>query len=313
MATKNYYDVLGVTKEASDSDIKKAYRKLAKECHPDLHPGDEKAAERFKDINEAYETLSDSKKRSDYDYQQANPGFGSDPFAGFGGFGGNPFSGFGGFGSDWQDIFNSFSSRHKTTTKGTDVNVEINLTFEEAAKGCTRSVKYDKKDKCKTCDGTGAKNKTDVKSCPICDGTGTIRTTVSTPFGRTTRVEICSSCKGTGKIIKNRCSVCGGTGHTNTTEYVDVTIPAGADYNSYIVKKGLGNASPGGGENGDLVIRFSIDKHPLLTRDRFNLHVQVPITYKQAIEGGTIKVPTLDGVIDYEIPEGTISGATYCL
>lgn len=313
---KNYYDVLGVPKNASESDIKSAYRKLAKQYHPDLHPGDAVAAEKFKEINEANETLSDSQKRAAYDYELEHPGMGG-MGGGFGGFGGG--GGFDGFG-DIGDIFSSFfgggfggnARRTQQSAVGEDIQKEMTLSFMDAAKGCQKSFTYTRNETCSSCHGTGAKNGTAYQNCARCKGTGVVQTVQNTMFGRTIRQGVCPDCGGTGKIITDKCLDCKGKGVLRSDTTVNLTIPAGVDKESYMRKRGFGNAVQNGSA-GDLIITFRIEPHKIFVRNGFDLHVELPVSFKTATLGGTVKVPTLDDTFEFTVPEGTQTGQIFTL
>ena len=262
---KNYYDILGVSKNATQDDIKKAYRTLVKKYHPDLHPGDEAAAEKFKEINEANEVLSDEKKRKNYDtFGDPNGNMG-----GFGGQGGAGFSGFGGFEDIFGDIFGGFggrSARAQTKTKGADITLELSLSFLDAAKGCTREIVYNRNETCKDCNGTGAKGGTAYKTCSKCGGSGQIQYTTGNGFFRSVSVRPCDECGGTGKQIIEQCPTCKGRGYAKGTTKFTVNIPAGADTGSYITKQGYGEASKNGGPAGDLIIVIKVEPSKLFKR-----------------------------------------------
>ncbi|MBE5736842.1 MAG: molecular chaperone DnaJ [Clostridiales bacterium] len=307
---KDYYEILGVSKDATQDDIKKAYRTLVKKYHPDLHPNDPQCAEKFKEINEANEVLSDEKKRKNYDT------FGSaDGNAGFGGFGGNGgFGGFSDFGDIFGDIFGGFGggrSRAQTKTKGDDVTVEISMSFLDAAKGCRREVVYTRNEPCAACKGTGAKGGTAYKTCEKCGGTGQVQYTSSNGFFRSVSVKPCDECKGTGKKILENCKECNGKGYSRASTKVTLDIPAGADTGSYIRKVGFGQASTNGGPAGDLIIVIKVEPSKIFKRKNFDLYVQVPISFRTATLGGKVKVPLIDETLDYTIPEGTQSGKVF--
>lgn len=309
---KNYYETLGVDKNASADDIKKAYRTLVKKYHPDLHPGDKAAAEKFKEINEANEVLSDEKKRKQYDYEQEHPGFGGGN-GGFGGFGGA--GGFGGFEDIFGDIFGGFGggtrSRAQTKTRGEDITVELSLSFLDAAKGCKREIVYTRNEPCSSCRGTGAKGGTAYKTCERCGGTGQVQYTQSNGFFRSVSVKACDECRGTGKKIIDACPDCKGKGYQKKSTKLTLDIPAGADTGSYIRKVGFGEASKNGGNPGDLIIVMKVEPSKIFKRKNFDLYVEVPISFKTAVAGGKIKIPLIDDVFEYSIPEGTQSGKTF--
>ena len=315
---KNYYEVLGVDKKASQDDIKAAYRKLARQYHPDLHPNDEECAKRFKEINEANEVLSDPQKRQQYDMELEHPGMGSGNFGGFGGFGSGSSSagGFGGFGDIFGDIFGAFSGsdrggRASARSDGEDINLEVELSFLDAAKGCTKTITYNRKEPCPDCRSTGAKNGTSYKQCEKCKGTGTIQYVSGNSIFRTVQQRACDACGGTGKIIIEKCPTCGGRGYQRKSTAITLNIPAGADTNSYITKKGYGEASTTGGEPGDLIVVFKVQPHKIFKRNKFDLYVDLPISFTTAALGGKVKVPTLDDAVWLDIPDGTQSGKVF--
>ena len=308
MATKrDYYEVLGVDKNASAEDIKKAYRKLAKECHPDLHPNDKQAEERFKELNEANEVLSDPEKRARYDQ------FGFDgPQAGFGGgAGGFDFSGFGGMGDIFDQLFGggmgaSAAQRRNAPMQGNDLRYDLRISFEEAAFGCEKSFEFTRNENCETCHGTGAKPGTSPKQCPNCHGTGQVR--MSGGFMVTVRT--CPTCGGSGKVITDKCTACGGTGRARRRRTASVKVPAGIDNGQTIVMNGQGEPGRNGGPNGDLYIQITVRPHKLFKRDGTNLHLDLPISFTQAALGADIEVPTLGGgKTTVHIPEGTQNDA----
>lgn len=306
MANKrDYYEVLGIDKNATDEDIKRAYRKKAKECHPDLHPNDKEAEARFKELNEANEVLSDPDKRARYDQF----GFdGPDMGGGAGGnpFGGMDFSGMGGMGDIFDQLFNggmggSAQARRNAPRQGNDVRYELRLTFEEAAKGCHKSVEFYRYENCATCGGSGAKPGTQPQTCSMCKGTGQIRQS----GGWMTTVRTCPACGGSGKVIKDKCSSCGGSGRVRMRRTLELDVPAGVDDNIVLSKRGQGEPGANGGPNGDLLIQITVKPHKLFRREGTNLRLEVPISFMQAALGAEIDVPTLDGSVKYTIPEGT--------
>lgn len=311
---KNFYDVLGVDKKATPDQIKSAYRKLAMKYHPDRNQGNEEAAERFKEINEAHETLSDEQKRAAYDYELEHPGMG-----GFGGFGGGGFEG--GFG-DFSDIFSNIfgggfggfgGGRAARSEVGEDIQREMSLSFMDAAKGCKKTFSYTRNEPCAACRSTGAKNGTEYSTCGKCKGQGVVQQVQNTMFGRTIRQTVCPDCGGSGKIIKEKCPDCKGKGYQRKETTLTIDIPAGVDTGSYMKKKGYGQAAPMGGVPGDLIIVFKIEPHKLFIRDKFDLKLDLPISFKTAALGGTVKVPTIDETFEFTIPEGTQSGQVFTI
>ena len=307
---RNYYEILGVSKDATEEEIKAAYKKLVKQYHPDLHPNDPAAAEKFKEINEANEVLSDRQKRAQYDYEQAHPNMG-----GMGGFGGGAggFGGFGGFGDIFDTIFQGFGggAAAQRDTTGEDIQINMTLSFMDAAKGCAKEITYHRNEPCPACRGTGAKDGTALKTCQKCGGRGQVRFAQETMFGRTVRVGVCPDCGGRGKIITDRCPDCKGRGSVRRETKITVNIPAGADNNSYLRKRGFGQASSAGGEAGDLIVVFRVEPHKLFERKNLDLYVDVPVPFLTAALGGVIRVPDLDDAFDYTIPEGTQSGTVF--
>ena len=302
MANKrDYYEVLGVDKNASAEDIKRAFRRKAKECHPDLHPNDKEAEERFKELNEANEVLSDPDKRARYDQFGFNdPAMGGNPFAG--GAGGFDFGGMG-----FDSIFDMFTggmggaSRRQGPQQGNDLRYDLRITFEEAAKGCTKSFDFYRNENCEACKGTGAKPGTSPVTCQMCHGTGQIRQS----GGWMTTVRTCPTCGGTGKVIQEKCSSCGGSGRTRVRRTATVKVPAGIDNGQTIIMNGQGEPGLRGGPSGDLYINVIVKPHKLFKRDGYDLHLDLPISFTQAALGAEIDVPTLDGSVKYKIPEGT--------
>ena len=311
MANKrDYYEVLGVDKKATDEEIKRAYRRKAKECHPDLHPDDKDAVERFKELNEANEVLSDPDKRARYDQF----GF-EDPMAGMGG-GGNPFGGFdfggmGGMGDLFDQLFNggmgSRTSRNQGPVQGNDLRYELRITFEEAAKGCDKSFEINRNELCDTCKGTGAKPGTSPVTCQMCKGSGQIRTS----GGWMTTVRTCPTCGGQGKVIADKCTACGGTGRMRRKRTVNVKVPAGIDNGQTIIMNGQGEPGLRGGPSGDLYITVGVMPHKLFKREGYNLNLEFPISFTTAALGGDVEIPTLSGPVKYRIPEGTQPGTEF--
>ncbi|MBR3906234.1 MAG: molecular chaperone DnaJ [Clostridia bacterium] len=306
MATKrDYYEVLGVQKNATADEIKKAYRKMAKECHPDLHPNDKEAEERFKELNEANEVLSDPDKRARYDqFGHEGPnmgGFGG----GAGGFGGFDFGGMGGMGDIFDQLFGGMgggAQRRNGPQQGNDLRYDLRISFEEAVFGCEKSFEFSRSENCDQCHGTGAKPGTQPQTCPVCKGTGQVR--VSGGFMVTVRA--CSHCGGTGKVIQEKCPGCSGAGRVRRRRTATVKVPAGIDNGQTIVMNGQGEPGRNGGPNGDLYISVTVRPHKLFKRDGLNLHLDLPISFTQAALGADIDVPTIDGkTTSFRIPEGT--------
>ena len=273
---RDYYEVLGVGKNATDEEIKRAYRKKAKECHPDLHPDDKEAVERFKELNEANEVLSDPDRRARYDQF----GF-EDPTAG--------------------------GTRRQGPVQGNDLRYELRITFEEAAKGCQKSFEIYRNELCESCQGTGAKPGTSPVTCPTCQGTGQMRQS----SGWMTMMRTCSACGGTGKVIKDKCPDCAGSGRVRKKRTVTVKVPAGIDNGQTIIMNGQGEPGMRGGANGDLYIVVGVKPHKLFRREGYNLLLDFPVSFVTAALGGDVEVPTLSGPIKYRIPEGTQPGTEF--
>ncbi len=310
---KDYYEVLGVEKGASEDEIKKAYRAMAKKYHPDLNPGDKEAEAHFKEANEAYEVLSDSEKRARYDqfgHAGVDPNFGG---------GGNPFQG----GFDFTDIFDSFfgggfggsAARRSPNAprRGSDVQQNLVISFEEAAKGCKKTIHYQQIEICEECHGTGAAKGTSPKTCPSCNGSGTVRINQRTPFGVVQSTTTCDRCRGTGKIIETPCKACDGKGKVRRRKSLEVTVPAGIDDDQILNVSGKGNAGANGGPSGDLHVYVSVRPHPIFERRGYDVFCEMPITFTQAALGADVEVPTLDGRVSYHVPEGTQPGDTFRL
>jgi molecular chaperone DnaJ len=309
---RDYYEVLGVDKNASDADIKSAFRKKAKTCHPDLHPGDAAKEAEFKELNEAYEVLSDPEKRSKYD-QFGHAAF--DPTMG----GGNPFTGatgFDGFGDIFSTIFGGFGqqtqSRNAPMT-GDDVRYNLTLSFEEAAFGTEKEISVTREEVCDVCNGTGAKPGTQPQRCQTCKGTGQVRMQQNTLFGTTTITRPCSACRGTGKIISEPCAECRGKGRVRRLKRLSLKIPAGIDDGQTINMRNEGDAGYKGGPRGNLYITISVRPHSQFVRRGSDLLLTMNIPYTTAVLGGEIVVPTLTGQIKYNIPAGTQIGTTFRL
>lgn len=311
---RDYYEVLGISKGASDDEIKKAYRKMAKKYHPDLNPDDPQAAEKFKEVNEANDILSDPQKRQRYDqfgHAGVDPSYGAGQGGGFGGFGG--FST--GDGIDLGDIFDSFfgggmggssrSANANAPRRGADIPINLDISFMEACKGVKHEVELNRSEVCDTCNGNGAKPGTSPKTCPECNGTGKVRFNQRTVFGTMASTRQCSKCGGKGKIIENPCTGCRGSGRVQKKTKVSINVPAGIDDGQILRVGGQGHMGTNGGGRGDLNVRISVRKDPLFERRNFDVWTEVPITYTQAVLGAEITVPTIDGNVTYNVPEGT--------
>lgn len=311
MASKDYYSILGVDKSASADEIKSAYRRLAKKYHPDINPSEE-AANKFKEINEAYEVLGDDKKRANYDqYGSADgPQFGG--AGGAGGFGDFFSGGSGGFSDIFSDIFSAFggggAQSQRVMEKGDDIFVNIVLSFEEACFGVEKNITFNKIEKCPDCKGTGAKNGKEFTVCPDCKGTGRVRFQQNTMFGTTIREAGCTKCNATGKIIKEKCSTCNGKGYSKISKTVKVKVPAGIDDGQTIRMRGEGNAPVRDGINGDLNIHVSVSPHKVLVRKGNDIYLDLYIPFTKALLGTKIEIPTLKGPYVLTIPELTPSG-----
>ncbi len=317
---RDYYEVLGVSKTATDDEIKKAYRKAAKENHPDLNPGDAAAEARFKEASEAYEVLSDSDKRSRYDqfgFAGVDPNYGAGAggaYGGYGGFGG--FSDFSDLGSIFSDFFGggaSTSQRRNAPTRGESVRTSVVISFEEAAFGCKKEVSVSRVETCSECGGSGAEKGSDIETCSNCKGRGTINTVRQTVFGAMQQSSTCPSCNGKGKTIKNPCQTCKGKGKVRKNKKISVNIPAGIDNGQTISLSGQGNAGSNGGPSGDLLVTVSVRPHAIFEREGSSVYCEIPVTFVQAALGAELEVPTLDGKVKYNMPEGTQTGTVFRL
>ena len=313
---RDYYEVLGVAKTASEDEIKSAYRKLAKKYHPDLNPGNAEAEAKFKEVNEAYGVLSDADKRAKYDqYGTADPqagGFGGGFSGGFGGFGGGGFSG--GFEDIFENIFGGFSGSRRSNNapeQGRDLRVDIELTFEEAAFGAKKEINLTREESCDECGGSGAAKGTTAEVCQACHGSGQVRTTQNTVFGSFSSTQQCTACHGTGRIIRTPCKKCGGKGRIRRARRISIKVPAGIDNGQAITLRGEGEQGKRGGAAGDLYVYFSVKPHKLFKRRGNDIYLEVAVSFANAALGAEITVPTLEDSIKYKIPEGTQPGTVF--
>ncbi|OIQ61559.1 chaperone protein DnaJ [Moorella thermoacetica] len=315
MAKRDYYEVLGVSRDASEAEIKKAYRQLARKYHPDMNPGDKEAEEKFKEVQEAYEVLSNAEKRARYDqFGHAGTEAGGGP--GFGGFD------FGGAGADFGfgDIFDMFfgggfggAARRQGPQRGDDLRLDLEISFEEAAFGVEKEVGIPRQEKCPECGGSGAAPGTHPKTCPTCHGSGQIRIAQRTPLGQFQTIRTCHQCHGQGTIIETPCPRCRGRGVVQRTRKIKVKIPPGVDSGARLRMAGQGESGLRGGPPGDLYIYINVRPHKLFRRDGYDVFCEVPVSMVQAALGDNIKVPTLDGKEELHIPPGTQSGTSFRL
>ena len=318
---RDYYEVLGVSKGASDDEIKKAYRKLAKKYHPDMNPGDKEAEAKFKEVNEAYSVLSDEQKRARYD-QFGHAGV--DPNYGAGGPGG-PFGGFDMGDIDLGDIFGSFfggggfggfgggGARRNGPQKGESLRANLTITFEEAAFGCEKEINLNRTEECDECHGSGCQPGTTAETCPDCRGTGVVRVQQRTGGFAFSSTAACTRCRGTGKIIHSPCKSCGGSGSVKKSKRITVTIPAGIDDGQAVSLRGQGNAGKNGGPAGDLIVGVRVKPHPQFRRDGTTVLYEQPVSFFQAAMGAELEIPTIDGKVKYTLPAGTQTGTTFRL
>ena len=314
---RDYYEVLGVSKTASAEEIKKAYRKAAMKYHPDRNPGDKEAEEKFKDCGEAYEVLSDDGKRQRYDqygFAGVDPNYGGGAGYGGAGFGGG-FGGFGDFGDIFSEFFGGGTSRgsaQNAPRRGENVMSHLELTFEEAAFGCEKEVSYQRIEICDACSGSGSADGA-IETCSQCRGTGQVRTVQNFMGMQMQSTTTCPTCSGRGKVIKNPCTRCKGKGKVRKNHTATIRIPAGVDHGVQVRSRGIGCAGSNGGPAGDLLVEISIKRHPIFTREGRDVLCEVPISFTQAALGANIQVPTLDGKVTFEIPEGTQTGREFVL
>ncbi len=320
---RDYYEVLGISKGASDDEIKHAYKSLARKYHPDLHPDDKEAESKMKEINEAYEVLSDSDKRQKYDqfgFAGVDPTYGQGQGGGYSGYSQGGFGGFGGFG-DVGDIFESFfggfggsqRSNPNAPQRGQDIRASLTISFMEACKGTKKQVRVTRYESCPDCNGTGARAGTIPETCPDCHGSGTVKISQRTAFGVFQTTQACSRCGGKGRIIKSVCPKCQGQGRAKNVFTREVEIPAGIDDGQTLRVQGAGNCGANGGSYGDLNIKVSVRDGGIFERDGFDIRTEVPISFAQAVLGDEITVPTIDGNVKYTVPAGTQTGTVFRL
>lgn len=308
---RDFYEVLGVSKGASDDEIKKAYRRLAKQYHPDLNPDNKEAELKFKEVNEAYEVLSDADKKARYDqfgHAGVDPNFGGGP-------GGDPF---GGMGFDFSDIFDGFfgggrRSNPNAPRRGSDIQTRVAISFEEAAKGCKKDISYQQIETCQDCHGSGAAPGTSPKTCSVCGGTGQVRISQRTPFGVVQSSQTCTACQGRGRTVETPCPTCDGKGRVRRKKPLTVSIPAGIDDDQVMRVSGKGNAGTNNAPYGDLLVAVSVRPHPIFERRGNDVWCEMPITFTQAALGCEVTVPTLDGMVQYSIHAGAQPGDTFKL
>lgn len=314
MAKKDFYEVLGLEKGASDEEIKKAFRKQALKYHPDRNPGDKVAEEKFKELNEAYQVLSDPQKKAQYDQ------YGTTDFNGGGFEGGFDFSDFGGFGG-FGDIFDSFfgggfsggGRRKNGPQKGDDLEYSLNLTFEEAVFGCEKEINITRSESCDTCSGTGAKKGSHPKTCDKCGGTGQVRVQRNTPLGSFVSMSACDKCSGKGTIITDPCPDCKGKGKVRKQRKIKVKVPAGVDTGNIMPMRGQGEHGANGGPAGDLYVGIRVASHSTFKRKGFDIFIDTHISFAKATLGTELKVPTVDGDVKYDVPAGTQPGTVFRL
>lgn len=320
---RDYYEVLGVSKTATDDELKKAFRAMAKKYHPDLHPDDKEAEVKFKEVNEAYEVLSDKEKRARYDqfgFAGVDPNYGAGQGGGYGGYSGGSYTGsFDGFGDIFESFFGggfsggSTRSNANAPRRGQDVRVNANISFMDACLGVKTTVRFTHFEKCADCNGTGAKAGTTSSTCPDCNGTGTVRINQRTPLGVFQTTKTCDRCGGKGKVIKDVCPTCSGQGRVRKTLTKEIEIPAGIDDGQTLKVSGAGDCGVNGGSSGDLNVRITVKPDEIFEREGYDIYTEIPISYMQATLGDEITVPTIDGKVKYKIPEGTQTGTVFRL
>lgn len=317
---RDYYEVLGIEKNASEDEIKKAYRKLAKKYHPDLNPGDQEAEKRFKEINEAYEVLSDAQKKARYDqfgHAGVDPNYGAGGFNG-GGFGGFDFGDMGDLGDIFGSIFGGGfgggrRSNPNAPRRGQDAQATVAVSFEEAAKGVTKKVRVSRVEHCTECSGSGSEKGHSAETCPECRGAGYVTVSSRTPLGVMQTQRTCGRCGGTGRVVSHPCKKCGGKGRMRFSKEIEVNIPAGIDDGQILKVRGQGDTGINGGPAGDLQIHVTVRPHLLFERRGYDVWCNIPITFSQAALGDDITVPTLEGKVSYHIHEGTQPGDVFKL
>ena len=317
---RDYYEVLGVNKSASEDEIKKAYKKMARKYHPDLNPDNKEAEEKFKEVNEAYEVLSDANKKARYDqfgFAGVDPNYGAGAGAGGGAYdaGGFDFGDLGDiFGSFFGGGFNAAQRRNPNAPqRGESIRLGVTISFEEAAFGCEKEVSVDRYETCTSCHGSGCADGTSPEVCPDCHGSGQVQVRRQTPMGVFATTSPCGRCGGKGRIIKTPCTACRGSGLERKRRTIQAKIPAGIDNGQTISIRGQGHAGKNGGPSGDLLITITVRPHELFRREGTSVLCEAPITFTQAVLGAELEIPTIDGKVKYELPEGTQSGTTFRL
>ena len=313
---RDYYEVLGVSKNASEDEIKRAYKKLARKYHPDMNPGDKEAEEKFKEVNEANEVLSNPEKKAKYDqfgFAGVDPNYGAGQ-GGYGGAGGFDFGGLGDiFGSFFGGGFGGGRRNPNAPQRGESIRASLSVEFTEAAFGCEKSITIDRFEQCPTCKGKGCAPGTTPEVCTECHGTGTVTQAQRTPFGMMQSQTVCPKCRGKGQIIHQPCPDCRGAGVVRKRRTIQVNIPAGIDNGQTISLRGQGHSGKNGGPAGDLLITVMVRPHEIFRRDGTAVFCEAPITFTQAVLGGTLEIPTIDGKVKYDIPEGTQTGTVFRL
>lgn len=314
---RDYYEVLGVSKGASDEELKKAYRQSAKKYHPDLNPDNKEAEAKFKEVNEAYEVLSDKEKRARYD-QFGHAGV--DPNFGAGAGGGSPFGVDMDFGDIFSSVFGGFggfggrrNSNPNAPRRGADVETSVTISFDEAAKGCKKEISYNAVVTCAECSGTGAQKGTSPKTCSVCGGRGQVTVNQRTPFGVVQTARVCDACKGTGKVIENPCRACNGNGRVKKNRKIEINIPAGINDEQMLNVSGQGSSGTNGGPAGDVHVYVNVRPHQIFDRRGDDVWCELPITFAQAAMGAEVVVPTIDGKVSYNVHEGTQPGDVFKL